>query len=485
MRGKSVLILAGLVLALGSYVLFVERTLTSTDERRTAATRIVDFASDSVREVRIDRGGEVVHLKRAEPADTDEPSWRLVEPFGGKANREQVKALLETIVALERQRTIEGLSRADAGLTPPRATVTMVGETGQGADRFETILEIGPDVPATDSMLLAIGGREAVDQVDTTLWSAVSRAPGDWRDATVLTIDRDRVHGARIIGPHGTLALTMRENELWVASPYEDRANPTLGGKLLGAIAQVRAERFVDQPWDTASADAASSSIEIDLEGQPTPTIIRFGSPRPEDPETVLARIGNETLVLRSPLTELVGIEPAGWRDPRWATLQVFGIHKAIVTDDRGTTVLARQDAEWTRDGKPVDYALASELLYAVTDLESTTIADRSALRVAGSDGTPAGASGSALLTIRLESEPRDGMPSHENLSLFPLSDGRLMARTNRRDAVLLFEEAAVQTLRERLAALRAAPLVTEASDREEAAISSVPGADPRSNSAP
>lgn len=494
MRGKNLLILAGLVLTLGSYLFFVERKQPSTDERRTAATRIFGFAASSVREVRIDRGGEIVHLLRASApdpagealanaargAEAEGPSpWRLTEPFEAGADRAQVHALLGAVTELERQRTVEGLDRQGAGLRPPRATVTITGVAEDGSGSFQTTLEIGPDVPASDSMLVAVLGSESIDQVAATLWATLAKAPGDWRDPTVLAIARDNVRGARITGAHGVIELGLREDEMWVEAPYQDRANPSLGGKLLGGIARVRAERFVDDPQEAAGADGSTGTIEIRLQGQAQPTVIRIGQSTADDPEAAFARIGSETVILRSRLIELLATEPARWRDSRWATLQVFGVHKAIVTDAQGTTEIVRQDTEWRRDGAPVDYAVASELLYAITDLESATVADGSDLDLLGIDSAGVDPLGPATLTIRLESGPGDDGPSHENLSLHALPDGRLLARSNRRDAVLLFAKDAIQTLGERLAALRAAPLVTEATETEDPAVSSSKEADP------
>jgi hypothetical protein len=377
--------------------------------------------------------------------------------------------LLRELAGLERQRTIEGLDRQAAGLEPPRATITITSEMD------ETVLEIGPEMPATDSMLVARTGHDTVEQVAKTLWDALAKPPGDWRDRTVLEIAREDVLGVRLRGLHGEVAIGRRGEELWIEAPFEDRADPSLAGRLLGAVALITAERYVDDPQEATAADGSAGRIEVRVRDQPEATVISIGQTTEEESAVVYAQVSahvsgpvrGQVLTMRSALVELLALEPPAWRDPRWATLQVFAIQKAILTDQEGTVEIARQDAEWQRDGEPVDYATASELLYAITDLESTAV-------FSTTDPSLPGVAGHApMLTIRLESEAGSGAPSHENLSLFALPDGRLVARSNRRDAVLLFAADVIQTLRERLAALRAAPLVTEETETAEDTVSS------------
>ena len=69
MRGRSLAVMAALVLALGAFIWLYERELPTTAERETQGKRVFgDLEADEVREVTIEQGGRTVRLVREAPA---------------------------------------------------------------------------------------------------------------------------------------------------------------------------------------------------------------------------------------------------------------------------------------------------------------------------------------------------------------------------------------------------------------------------------
>jgi hypothetical protein len=64
MRSRGLLILAGLVLAVGAFIAFIERDLPTTDERAERADRLIDVDVDRVEKLVVSHGEETVTLER-------------------------------------------------------------------------------------------------------------------------------------------------------------------------------------------------------------------------------------------------------------------------------------------------------------------------------------------------------------------------------------------------------------------------------------
>src|SRR5687767_15994327 len=68
MRGRSLAVMAALVLALGAFIWLYERDLPTTAERETHGKRVFgDLEADDVREVALEQGGRTVRLVREAP----------------------------------------------------------------------------------------------------------------------------------------------------------------------------------------------------------------------------------------------------------------------------------------------------------------------------------------------------------------------------------------------------------------------------------
>ena len=506
MRTKPLLALALVVLALGAYLLWVEPHTQSTDERRKAAKAMFALEPEAIEAVAIERGGETLRLVHHPAADSprkdtssdasaadlnalpvaagDEPAseqasgdssfWQLEAPRVARADRAMVEGLVRDLTGLAKERTFIDLDRAAAGLEAPRAQVTLT--TAKGDLR----LVIGPDVPGTSSMLVAVAGRDEIDQVPNRLWQTLIQPAGDWRDKTLLRAARQTIEAVTLKSATGDVRLVRHGDHFWLEYPLQDRANESRVGELLGQLDPLSAQRFVDAEQETAHADGSGGTLAVHLSTRSEPVVITFGQRATGQRATGqqatgqqatgqqasaagtgqrYARIGEQVVVVGSRLAELTASPAATWRDPHWTARQVFSLKAATFTDREGTLELTRSDTQWRRDGEPIDYAAASELLYAVTDVQSETFVDVEAGDKADDREEP---SAEGALGIRLVAEGQDGAETIERLTLEPQPDASLLARSSERPgSALKLEAGSDQPLRQRLDAVRQAPVAT------------------------
>ena len=449
MRGRTLLVLAGLVGVFAIYIVLVENRLPSTDERRASASRVLDLAADEITALHIERDGARLVIERTTRRDDalTSPVWHATEPFAGRADVERAKALVAGLVGLENERTLENTTLAAAGLESPRARIEV--RTVEG-----TIpLLVGPRIPGTDSLLLSANQR--VHQVPSSVLDAlgmssrdrggteVERSAGDWvdewRDRRLFHDRRDAIERIVLTSNTGQTVLT-RVAARWrfeaqLDSPIEDRADADAVARLLTTLTDLRAIDFLDDdglesdrlPRDDVDEDkTVFGTVSVTIAGRTEPFVIEVGPPRTASHR---ATVNGYAVVVESPLPALLTTVAEAWRDPRWSRSQVFAIAQARFADDAGVTTLVREDGSWHRDGDMIDFAIVSELLYAVTAIESRDFVSRSEAVIGPRSKSP-----ESLLDITLRDEHGDA----ERLAIHRLDDRRLAAVSAGRDTVLL-----------------------------------------------
>lgn len=505
MKPRTLLILLALVAGLGAFIWFYERELPGSEERAELGDRLFrGLEAGDVTALGIEADGESVRLERApgpaaeeaatggredeeedEVADElppveSEPEWRIAEPAalaGARADRLAVERLLDSLVALEKSRTMTGeeADRAAAGLEPPRAKVTIVRKDGE-----ETTLEVGAEVPASSNVLAAIAGEPEVHVVEGVLAGDLERAPGDWRDREVFAAGRDEIERLTLAPAGGARVVLARrggepsgEPAYWLDEPMVDRADASVVEQLLTDLTAVRAVRFVDAPEGGLAAlglEPPRGVIEAGLAGG-EPFRLEIGA---ETGGGWYGRAGGQAFEAAGMLPEALAKAPAEWQSRSLSARRLYQIDRVTI-DERGAAglVLEREGPDWRRDGEPIAYTPVSDLLFAVTDGRAERLARREVARAAGHLAEPA-------LSITLaggdaEGEEGDaassGGPASETVTLYPplgpgagagSSEGEVPATVTGRDYALYLAPATAQTLRDSLDRLREAEPLPE-----------------------
>ncbi|HEX6202880.1 MAG TPA: DUF4340 domain-containing protein, partial [Thermoanaerobaculia bacterium] len=267
MRPRSLLVLLVVVVALGAFIWLYERDLPGSEEREAQAKRLIPgLEADEVTAFEVAHGDERVRIERAEAAgepgeaaDGDEGTdgedaapaapaeWRLAAPerfAGARADRVAADGLISALAALEHSRTLEDFDREALGLDAPRARLTIERRGGE-----PIALAVGADVPASTEMVLLREDTGEAHLVDRAILQDMTRAAGDWRSREVVAAGREDVERITLSGGEGgRVVLARGEGGFRIARPLDDVADPEAVDQLLGALAGLSAERFVDAP---------------------------------------------------------------------------------------------------------------------------------------------------------------------------------------------------------------------------------------------
>ncbi|MEM8964706.1 MAG: DUF4340 domain-containing protein, partial [Acidobacteriota bacterium] len=407
-----------------------------------------------------------------------------------------VAGLLGRLLDIEKSRTLEDLPRDQAGLEPPTQSITF----DVGSENTLT-LDIGAQIPGSGDRLIAIAGRDAVYQAPGTILAELDQPIDTWRDRQLLRIKRNDVERIEIRRPDApTVVLENRDDGFWLVEPIEDRADRGAADRFRTALLGLRAESFLDDSTataepaleailtaagestivrlgaalDSAALDSAAldgstlDSAALDgstLDDEPIDLGGFEGADREEQPKTRHhVRVGTVHATVETALLGHASLAPEAWLDRAWTGLQVFNLDRATFTDDQGTVTLYKNDLDWRRimgdfvgedvaddgAGEKIDFTVASELLYALVELEADTVRDGKGLQL-----------DPARTTLTIELEADDGR--REILRVFDVpAENRVALTSSERSSVLVVAASAVETIYNQLTAVRIAEPVLD-----------------------
>ena len=463
MKPRTLLILAVLVAALGSFIWFWERRQPSTSERAESQKKLVALEVDDVSAIGIAIEGRTVRLEREAAPATDagggattvavpelatQPSWRITAPIQAVADRWAVERLVESFNGLEKQRTLEDPDRSGLGLEAPRAVVTFERKPGKGDP---VVVEVGAKLPAAAAMSVAVRGEKTAAIVPDAIYNDLAKPAGDWRSREMFTAQREAIDRVQLSATGGTpLLLARRGESFWLEAPLADRADRDLVNTLLSDLVALRAAEFFDAPPPVPFE--AGLSIEAVLKGQESPFRLEIGAPTQADANRRYARVGAQIFATESKLADTVSRPAVEWRSPAWSASEVFRVDsvrlEGPMTKTTEPVLLARAEGDWKRGGVTVAFTTVSDLLYAITGAKSKTLLGKAEAEKRGAQlAVPA-------LTTTLGAA--DG--TSEVLMLYPaLPTGEMPAMASGRDVVLLLDPATGQEIATKLTAVQAA----------------------------
>lgn len=451
MKPRTLLALLVLTLGLGGFILFFEKDLLSTDERRALERKVLRLEVADIEGLVIDGAGGRLRLERredlsaggSEAVDPEDPTrpvtWYLSEPFEARADGIAVADLLKDLVGLESGQRLDQLDAAQSGLEEPVVEVTL---QTSGDD---VTLHFGAEVPASDDRIVAIVGEPGGHVAPASVVFDLQRPANDWRDKALINGLRSEVRKVQFATADWQVSLQDRNGDFWLTAPLEDRANRDHVSSLLAAVLGLRAESFVEGESMKAiemGLDPPKSRLEVTFEGRDEAVEILLGGPAvgttfgAEDLR--YAKVGGELVTLKSgALDTLAALEVEDWQSTAWSRFEVFQVERAEVSTSAGLSmVLAREGSDWTRDGAVIDYGAASDLLYGLLESRAQQVIDRQRAEELGfSLATPA-------VTVRLST-----VDDSEQLTLLDGVDGRHGALAEGREVVLILADDAVTEL--------------------------------------
>ncbi len=258
MNVRTTLILACCVLAVGLYVVFVERPWQA-EERPAEKPKLVKDLFDP-------KPGDVKHLeivRRGKPTlvfdkAKDEDKWRIVEPMKGPAQKWTIDSTLRAVkdlgyVAKYEPGDKDRPTDKQAGLADPTYVVTVVD------DKDNTYsLRVGNRRPLSKNTYVQLAGSETIyeakggqypDLQYRDLHDTLKKPLEDYRDKDVVALEAtDAVKEAVRVKVEGDKQYELtRADDKWVLEkPVRARAIKTKVDSLVRAIADLRVTEFVE-----------------------------------------------------------------------------------------------------------------------------------------------------------------------------------------------------------------------------------------------
>lgn len=275
MRPRTALLLFAAAAVASAVVLLWERRLPGTDERREQEGRLVPYlAVEDVSRIEIERPSGRLVLERAGE------DWRLREPVDDRADSWEVEALLRDLIeAHVRTRVpageIKGGDEA-TGLGGAAPQVTLVA----GSRRF--VLRVGTVAAPGRVRYVRVAGDDRLAVVDEAVARAVERPAESLRDRDLFHFSTLDMKSVRVEKNGRTLfELAKRDSgRWWLTSPVEDEADQSTASRIAGALAALRAERFVDDPGADSVLAAPEWVVTIDHGSSEGPEVLAIGGAR-------------------------------------------------------------------------------------------------------------------------------------------------------------------------------------------------------------
>ena len=254
--------------------------------------------------------------------------WRVLEPFDWPANVWSVQRLIDELRFISPESgfdvaevTANGANLKDYGLEPARWTVKVTGEAGAAVEvkvgvqpstrrHFLLTADGSRIVPLPDAMAAALGASAESYRVDRIFEIA------DFEARAVLVRQREQnveTVTSLVAEARPRVGRRVQLPEWRFEAPYDTLADPDAASRAVGALANLRAAKFVDLAEEATGLGAPS--LRLALEGNARRQVLLVGRPAAGQPQLLCAKLEDNAAVFLIEAREL-----REWLTPR-ATL--------------------------------------------------------------------------------------------------------------------------------------------------------------------
>jgi hypothetical protein len=386
MRWKTTTALALLFVALAVFFYVYEVRQGPAREKATAEKDRIfkDLEAKDIEDLRITRGQETVHLKKAGEA------WTLVAPVATQAAKPAVDEVLTALATLRREREIEAspAKPADFGLQPPAAEIAF---TAKGQSHR---VRLGAKSPTGIWVYAQTGESPAVLLVSDSLLRDAQKPVADFRDRSVLAFERKDVKALEIEPPGGpALAAQAKGADEWqVTAPLAVPADREAITGLLEKLRAAKIKDFVTEPPAKGAdpyglARPLALTLRIGEEKDRVAKTLKLGKAIPDRKAVYAQREGDPAVfTVEDELVKAVPTSVTALRDKRILAYDRGKLERLELASPKGQVTLVQQEGAW-RISAPVqlkaDEGLVNELLWKVRDLRARDFVDEDAGRLA------------------------------------------------------------------------------------------------------
>jgi hypothetical protein len=369
-KGKNLLVLAAIVLAVGAYIFLFERHQPSTGEAAKQAEKVLpDLASEDVISIVVEGHHGRVKLEKSD----DE--WRLVEPFDYPADASKVSSALSALTGLEADRRLPAadVDPAEYGLDEPDLTVDL--ETSDG----ETVeISVGDEMPLGSKRALEVAGSHEIVVASGWFVNDLDHEVDDWRSREVVDVKADQVASIDIQAGPDHIQVVRLGDEWQLESPLQDLADADHLQGLISDLDSLQIEEFLDGPQQPADLglDAPAYEVVLVRSDGGEPLRLDLGAQREGDSGTEVAcrRGDSEYFWALDRVTTRLSKAPVLWRSKKVRPFDTWEVSAVVLSKGETTARLKREDYQWrfADDGAEADQASVQDRLTALAALEAT-----------------------------------------------------------------------------------------------------------------
>ena len=373
MRWQTTAALAVILAALAAFFYVYEVRMAGEREQvETRKGRVLTVDSADVTEITLERPADTVRVKR------EGEGWQLLTPVQARADRATIDEVLTTLTTAKSDREIEAApaasALADFGLDKPAARVTLVLKNGRKEG-----LVLGGKSPTGAWVYAREADKAPIFSLGESVLKDATRPPADFRDKTLLAVERKDVTALEVVTRDETIAFANDQNKWTLAKPRPLPADPDVVREFFDKLAAARIREFV--------ADAPGSLAPYELD-RPTRVTIVTGKDKDRAAKTLLfgrvdaqkkgvhvMREGDKTVLLvPDDLWTAVPKTVATARDKTVVAFDRDKVAKLEVQSEKGTVTLARENDRWritAPEALPADQVEAGAILFKLKELKA------------------------------------------------------------------------------------------------------------------
>lgn len=364
MRLGRLIALAVVVLALGAYIVLVERHAPTTDEKKDRQDKVFPtLTQEQVTAMTVEGPAGRFVLSR------QSGEWRLEEPLADAADESAVNSVLSSLINLRAERTlpIGEVNLADYGLAPPPLTVTLVDDKGG-----TFVLKFGVDLPLGATRAALTGGEKVV-LVSKWVGSELERDLSRWRSSELVRVLSSDVASLSVRTADGHVALASAGGSWTLTEPFADLADEERVQGVIGDLNAARIREFLDEPGDLAPLGLEEPRITVTVvrRNDRPPLQLAFGAERDVDnTRQVACRRGERVFWVDASASARLSGLATDWRSPKLVALQPWAAESLRLARGGESVELRRQDGVWKATGQEVDFGAVSRRLTVLSELK-------------------------------------------------------------------------------------------------------------------
>jgi len=371
MRWQTTAALAIVLLLVGGfYYVYDVRWAPDRERAETRKGRVFQAEAADVTAVELRRPDNTVRLAR------EGGGWQMKSPVVARGDRARVDETLTTVMTAKIDREIDAkpASPADFGLEKPAAEVLLTLKDGKTVG-----LALGNKSPTGVWVYARETGKPAVLALPDSVLREATKPANDFRDRTILALDRKTVSGFDI-ATEGEALNVAHEGDAWrITKPAVLPADTGTIGDMFEKLTSAKVKDFV------AEAPASRSSYGLD---HPLRLTIYTGKDKERASRTLLigrtdtAKQGvyamregeSSVLLLPEDVAKAIPRTVAALRDKQVVAFDRDKVTRVEVESPKGVVTLAKEKARWAITAPkplPADQVEAGALLTRLRELRA------------------------------------------------------------------------------------------------------------------